>query len=89
MKPLLDTSSLAYQRRLVRALNSEAMTGHGFYANTGDNYNQRCNRARLHRDTVTGLYRIEVKSMANGWEIARPGFCTAYGEEIVASRRAQ
>ncbi len=60
MKPLLEPASTKYLRRLVRALNAEAMTGNGFYASTPDGV-ARCNRARLSGEC------LEVKALAGNW----------------------
>ena len=84
MKPPLSPDSPKYLRRLVRALNAEAMTGNGFYAPAAA-HSVRCGRARL-KDG-----KIEVHSTATHPEWFAPSantFSDPYGREIVASRQA-
>ena len=57
-------------RRLVRELNALP----SFWADLGHGYNTRCDRARLHKDTVTGVRRIEVHVKNAGWWIPKAGF---------------
>jgi len=80
---LIATNSPLYLRRMVRALNAEAMTGNGFYYWPTDRAGMRCNRARL----VAGV--VQVRSLDAGWLGVAPGnrFETCNGVEIVASRK--
>lgn len=61
MKPLLETDSPLYLKRLVRALNSEARTGNGFYAPTPSS-SERCTAVRMansKRKAAVVLVRLE------------------------------
>ena len=90
MKPLLETTDPRHLRRLVRALNSEAMTGNGFYhqlriaPGSTDNWNVRCNAARL--KMIPGGFRLDVRPIGRGWMPAETMvFGTCYGQSITAS----
>lgn len=86
MKPLLETSSPLYLKRLVRALNSEARTGNGFYLKHGPGsvlIDCRCNRARFNGAG------IECLDFHGYWHPLQPGDTLedCNSREIVASRR--
>lgn len=85
MKPLLSEDSIAYKRRLVRALNSEAMKGNGFYIQSG-NSNVRCLRARLRNGAIECLSGLSCASGRHKWIVAYGWANDAYGRKIVASR---
>lgn len=92
MKPLLPLDSPKYLRRLVRALNAEAMRGNGFYSQlriapgSTDNWNIRCNQARL--VMIAGGYRLDVHALGRGWIPAETlVFGTSYGQSIEVSRQ--
>jgi len=72
MKPLLDTNSPLYLKRLVRELNSQE---HGFYCSEGVRYH----RARLYKGD------LQAKGSYPWARVSKP-FSDAYGREIVASR---
>lgn len=78
MKTLIPKTSLTYQKRLVRLLNSQI---DGFYTPLeGSAFNVRCNRARI----KNGVF--QVKHLIHGW--GKPDkmlFFDAYSREIVAS----
>ncbi len=78
---LIEKTDAKYLRRLVRELNA---TPDGFYANAGNAYNERCNRARM--NGASG--RIECRSLRGAWFLpTNNDFNDAYGREICASRR--
>jgi hypothetical protein len=84
IKPLLSTTSPLYLKRMVRALNAEAITGNGFYASTGT-FSVRCNMARV-RGGV-----LECRSLACDpmwFTPSRNSFMDVYSREITASRHA-
>lgn len=71
---LIETSSLTYQRRLVRVLNSQEA---GFYTN-----GHRYIRARLSKG------QLQVKIPYSRWESMgyEQFFSDGYGRQLVASR---
>lgn len=84
MKPLIEKTSSLYLKRLVRALNEEAMSGNGFMFKPADGrYYLRGNAARF-RDG-----RIECRTVGGGWHAAEPDSFSSVArtEEIVASRK--
>lgn len=81
MKPLLDTDSPTYLRRLVKELNS---LPDGFYARASC-FNIRCYRARLRG----GALQVASHSASPTWfESQFQTFEDVYGREIVASRKS-
>lgn len=75
MKPLIQTDSPLYLKRMVRELNA---LPDGFYATQVG----RCNRARLAFGKT-----LQVRKFSDGWKIpADLRFCDAYGRDIYASR---
>lgn len=81
-KPLLQTDSLLYLRRLTRELT---LALDGFYASTSTGGRVRCNRARL----VNGTLQVHSFSCSPEWFDPKSyDFTDAYGRDIVASRKS-
>jgi len=84
MKPLIDANSPLYLKRLVRALNIEAMAGNGFFA-PQSTFMIRCNEAMLHGSMIQVR---AVRDIIPRWFYpSRNYFETVNGTEIVASRK--
>ena len=78
---LLSQDSIQYKRRLVRELNKVGMIN-GFYANGGNKFNERCNRARFNGESG----RIECRAIAGAWFLPSfDVFTDCNGGEINAS----
>lgn len=81
MKPLIETTSLLYKRRLIRELNTEA---NGFYCHPTHSTMGviRCTRATVSKEGIIRARNID------GWHPVAGPFTDPHGREIVATRKA-
>ena len=81
MKPLIETTSELYRKRMVRELNALV---DGFYAPVST-FNVRCNRAKL----MGGVIYCHSVSCSPAWFVpSREQFEDVYSRDICASRKA-
>lgn len=81
MKPLIETTSELYRKRLVRELNALL---DGFYAPVAT-FNVRCNKAKL----MGGVICCHSVSCSPSWFFpSREQFADVYSREVCASRKA-